>query len=151
MQTANASPKAARLIRPLVGDKCERVYVYDPSPANEASGLEVVLRPVTGDHAAAYMMGDPLTQISRAAVLWEKHGVGWNVADPDAPKDTPPESWPVAPVTAANFLRLPYPAQVWLADMLLGYGTKPRPGSAVTAAVAATMPPTTEQEDSEKN
>ena len=131
-----------KIIRPLVGDKCERVYTYTPDRPNEASGLQVVLRPVLGDHAAAYMMGDPLTQITRAAVLWEKHGVGWNVGDPDAPADA--ESVPLAPITAANFMRLPYPAQVWLADMLLGYGTKPRPESAVSA-------PTTAQEEVEKN
>lgn len=135
----------AKIIRPLIGDRCERVYTYTPDRSNEASGLQVVLRPVLGDHAAAYMMGDPLTQITRAAVLWEKHGVGWNVGDPDAAADA--ESVPLAPITAANFMRLPYPAQVWLADMLLGYGTKPRPET----AVSVTTPATTEQEEVEKN
>lgn len=110
------NPKRARLILPLVGDGCERTYLYTPRLSNEATGLEVVLRPVLGDEASAYFVGDPLTQMTRAAAYWERHGKGWNVGD---------GTGGVAAITAANFLRLPYPAQVWLADMLFGYGTVP--------------------------
>lgn len=136
-------PRALRVLRPFVGDGCERHYTYDPGLRwNEAAGLAVSLRPVLGDEAANYFAGDPTTQISRAALLWEAHGVGWNIADPDSPD---PKNPVVAPITAVNFLRLlPYPAQLWLSDMLFGYGVAPVPG-------AAGEPETTEQGAAEKN
>lgn len=134
-------PRALRVLRPFVGDGCERHYTYEPLRPNEAAGLSVSLRPVLGDEAANYFSGDPTTQISRAALLWESHGVGWNIGDPMSPDPANPQ---VAAITAVNFLRLlPYPAQLWLSDMLFGYGVAPIPG--------ANGEPTTEQGAAEKN
>lgn len=136
-----AAPRSVVVMRPLVGDGCERHYVYEPSRPNEAAGLAVTLRPVLGDDAANWFNGDPTTQLSRAALLWEKHGVGWNMATPGPTPDAPPVP---AAVTAVNFLRLlPYPAQLWLADVLLGYGTATSPGTPGE--------PATEQGRTEKN
>lgn len=135
-------PKSVRLIRPMVGDGCERHYVYDPLQENEASGLAVTLRPVVGDDAANYMDGDPTTQLTRAAALWAKHGVGWNLGDPRSDPKNPT----AADITAANFLLLlPYPAQLWVANVMLGFGMTAVP------ADRAGEPPTTEQEKTEGN
>ena len=128
---------AAVLLKPLIGDKCERTYVYEPSSPNDSSGLTVVLRPLPGDKADEYLSGDVKTQIERAAPLFAKQVKGWNVGDPADPTKA-------AAVTAENFLRLPYPAQQWIISCLTGYGlavvTDPKTGEK-----------TTEQAEAEKN
>lgn len=128
---------AAVLLKPLIGDKCERTYVYEPTSPNDSAGLSVVLRPLPGDKADEFLSGDLKTQVERAAPLFEKQVKGWNVADPK-------DETKAAAITAANFLMLPYPAQQWIISCLTGYGlavkTNPKTGEV-----------TTEQAEAEKN
>jgi hypothetical protein len=128
---------AVVLLRALLGDRCERTYTYAPVAPNDAAGLSVTLRPLPGDKADEYLSGDTKTATARAADIFAKTAVGWNVADGADPAKA-------AALSAANFLALPYPAQQWLINCMVGYGladkTDPKTGEK-----------TTEQAQAEKN